>query len=210
MDFLIDNPNAIWRFRDVVLSNVDIVKTMEECGLKLERKDAGNFDFRGFCPFHKGKGGGVERTPSFFVSSSTSSFCCFGCSKSGNVIDFLSYIHGSPPDMVLEKLAKKIGVIDDDGNYDELQFGKIDEEYSFESVKTIEPFLFEMSAIIRNYIKMFVGTEDFDDELIWVEKIAAKIDSFLLKIGHEDWEYASELCDKVHKKIKDRIKKRNL
>lgn len=37
----------------------------------------------GRCPFHE------ERTPSFFIFTNNNTFHCFGCSKNGDVIDFL-------------------------------------------------------------------------------------------------------------------------
>ena len=83
------DPNDIWRFRNIVLSRVSIIEIAREYGIALEEKDTGTFTHRSFCPFHAGKGtGGRERTPSLFFSKHSNSFCCFGCNKSGNVLDF--------------------------------------------------------------------------------------------------------------------------
>ncbi len=57
-------------------SVVDVVSSV----VTLTKK--GN-NYVGLCPFHQ------EKTPSFTVSEEKGFFHCFGCSKSGNVIDFL-------------------------------------------------------------------------------------------------------------------------
>ncbi len=59
-----------------ISSVVDVVSG----AVKLTKK--GN-NYVGLCPFHQ------EKTPSFTVSEEKGFFHCFGCSKSGNVIDFL-------------------------------------------------------------------------------------------------------------------------
>ncbi len=41
----------------------------------------------GLCPFHN------EKHPSFFVYPETNSFCCYGCWKSGNVINLVKEVY---------------------------------------------------------------------------------------------------------------------
>jgi len=48
-------------------------------GLKKSHGD----EYKGLCPFHK------EKTPSFFVNSTTGQYICFGCGVTGNVYTFL-------------------------------------------------------------------------------------------------------------------------
>ena len=60
--------------------NNDIVDVVSEY-VKLEKK--GKYFF-GLCPFHK------EKTPSFSTDPSKQIFYCYGCSKGGNVFQFVS------------------------------------------------------------------------------------------------------------------------
>lgn len=67
---------------DEVLSQNDIVEVISE--YVTLKKNGRNFI--GLCPFHR------EKTPSFIVSMDKQIFKCFGCSKGGNVIGFISKI----------------------------------------------------------------------------------------------------------------------
>jgi hypothetical protein len=210
MEFLEDDPNRAWRFRNIVVAKVSIIALMQKYGLHLEARETGQeFTHRSSCPFHRGKGtGGKERTPSFFVSDRTNSFFCFGCNVNGTVIDFVSLIDGTPPLIALQKLAKDIGLIDKDGHWDELQLDALNELMpSFDPLKTIEPYLFDISMSMKQYITKYVGKEDFEKEFKWIEKVGQKVDAFLSNIGHEDWEYAKELSEKVTKGIAKRSKR---
>ncbi len=208
MEFLND-PNQAWKFKDAVIAKIDIVKLMKEYGLQLEPKSTGAFSHRMRCPFHVGKNGSRERTPSMFVSQQKNDFHCFGCWVTGSAIDFVSLMDGTPQIVALTKLAKRAGLMDKDGKWDELQLDAFDFKPVFDQSKTIDPFIFEISNALRNYIKIFVGTPNLSKELRWMEKTAKKTDEFLSKIGYEDWEYAKELCEQVQKTIKNRIRKKD-
>lgn len=208
MEFLDQDPNKAWKFKNIVNSKIYIIKLMKKYGLELEEKQSGqDFTHRTYCPFHKGKDGGRERTPSMFISQKTNSFFCFGCGTSGGPIHFVSLMDGTPPLIALQKLAKDIGLIQKDGKWDELQLDSLGEmEYPVDPLKTIEPFILEMSGIIRKHIKSFVNTQEFERELKWIEKVGRQLDKYLGRIGHEDWEDAQKLRDKLYKKIKSRAK----
>jgi DNA primase len=209
MEFLESDPNKAWRFRNVVIAKVSIVTLMKKYGLQLESRETGQeFTHRSYCPFHRGKGvDGKERTPSLFISDRTNSFFCFGCGANGTVIDFVSLIDGTPPLVALQKLAKDIGLIDKDGKWDELQLDVLEEMApSFDPSKTIEPYLFSISKSMRSYITKFVGSDEFEKEFRWIERVGEKADGFLSNVGHEDWEYAKELSEKVIKGISKRSK----
>jgi len=206
MEFLDQDPNRAWKFKNTVNSKVSLIDLMKKYNLELEEKQTGqDFTHRTHCPFHKGKNGGRERTPSMFVSQKTNSFFCFGCGVSGDPITFVSLMDGTPPIIALQKLAKDIGIIQKDGQWDELQVDA-QADFTFDPSKTIEPFILEMSSIIRNYIKAFVKTDEFEKELKWIEKVGRQLDTYLEQIGHEDWEDAQKLRDKLSRKIKSRAK----
>jgi len=206
MEFLND-PHIAWKFKNTIISQVKITELMSEYGIKLESKIAGQFTHRARCPFHKGKNGGPERTPSLFVSEQTNSFCCFGCGQGGSVIEFVSLIEGSPPLTALIKLAKRIGLMDKDGKWDELKLDAL--PIPVENTKTIEPFLFEISATLREYIKSYVNATEFEKELVWMEKVSSKVDEFLSNIGYEDYDYAQDLCDKIKTSVRNRKRKKD-
>ncbi|MFA5048424.1 MAG: CHC2 zinc finger domain-containing protein [Patescibacteria group bacterium] len=144
----------------------------------------------------------VENTFTTFLGS------VHNCGHGGSVIDFVQLMDGSPPAVALTKLAKQLGLIDKDGKWDELKIDALGGIPEMEPIKSIEPFLFEISSLLRNYIKLFINTPKFEEEFKWMEKVSKRVDEFLLTIGHEDWEYVKDLCESVQRSIKTRIRKK--
>jgi len=206
LEFLDDSPSDLWKLKNAVLSKINLVEVMTEYGIMLEPKQTGRFTHRTACPFHRGKGGGRERTPSFYIDSG-GSFFCFGCSMSGNAINFVSQIEGMPLTAALQKLAMKAGLIDENGRIDSLLADELP-CMDTEPIKTIDPLLVEIGAVLRSYVKRFIGSESFEREFEWAEKVGAKVDEFLLDVGFEDWEYVKDICDKVKSTVKSRIRKK--
>lgn len=203
MEWLTNSPEELWKYRGVIVAKVRLIELLKESGISVTPKNTGLFTHQIRCPFHKGKNGGVEKTPSFFISDNTNTYHCFACCAGGTVIDFVSQMDGVPPVVALEKLAKRLGIIDKNGKWDELLLNTIDVS-ELETRETIESHLFEISQMIREHIKSFVGMDDFQKELRWVEKVGAKVDDFLTQISHEDCECAEELVKKVKASIKKR------
>ena len=84
-----------------IRERTDIVDTISSCGVELKRAGA---DFVGLCPFHH------EKTPSFHVHPNTGYYKCFGCSKSGDAIDFLQEYQGMTFVDAVTTLAQRCGV----------------------------------------------------------------------------------------------------
>ena len=63
-----------------VKEEADILKVMDECGIKLTKRGS---SLIACCPFHN------ETTPSFHVSTSKGIYKCFGCGVSGDAIQFV-------------------------------------------------------------------------------------------------------------------------
>lgn len=61
-------------------------------------------NYSGLCPFHS------EKTPSFFVSPSRSTFHCFGCGAGGDVITFVMQAENLDYLSALEFLCKRVGM----------------------------------------------------------------------------------------------------
>jgi len=87
-------------FIDQLLARVDIIEIIDE-RVPL-KKAGGNYTAR--CPFHD------EKTPSFTVSPSKQLYHCFGCSASGNAINFLMEISSFSFQEAVEELANTVGL----------------------------------------------------------------------------------------------------
>lgn len=83
-----------------IKSRIDIVDVVSRV---VDLKKAGR-NYKGLCPFHN------EKTPSFVVSEEKQIFTCFGCGKTGDVIEFEKEYHGIDFMTAVEKLADECGV----------------------------------------------------------------------------------------------------
>ena len=79
------------------LSITDVVSSY----LKIE-KAGGNY--KAICPFHN------EKSPSFFISPSRSSYYCFGCGAKGDIFSFVEQFEGLDFKGALQVLALRAGV----------------------------------------------------------------------------------------------------
>jgi DNA primase len=92
--------STIIEFADKLLSQVDIVRVVEEY-VPLRR---GGSNLKGLCPFHR------EKTPSFSVSPSKQMFHCFGCGVGGNAIAFVQRVERIEWMDALRLVAEKNGI----------------------------------------------------------------------------------------------------
>jgi hypothetical protein len=201
-DFEFLDPSEVWKYKSLVMSKINIVDLMVEYKIPLELKSSGQFSHRAKCPFHKGVNGKKEKIASFYISQETNSFYCFGpCDAHGTIIDFVSLMDGTPPIVALMKLAKKVGIINKNGQWDELQLDSYGSFVSeFDPNKTIEPYLFNISFLLRDYIRRFINN-GLDDKLLKMEKFASKIDKAVSKLEYGDWEEAEKLFIKVKERL---------
>ena len=85
-------------------------------GSYVSLKRAGS-NMKGLCPFHN------ERTPSFTVYESSSSFYCFGCGAGGDVVTFIMRMENLTYRQALELLAKRAGIEIPEENEEDKQAG---------------------------------------------------------------------------------------
>ncbi|MBT4123814.1 MAG: DNA primase [Candidatus Pacebacteria bacterium] len=78
----------------------DIIQIVGE-RLKLQRSGS---SYKAPCPFHS------EKTPSFFVSDQLQRYRCFGCSETGDALDFLQKYDAMSFGEALKYLADKAGI----------------------------------------------------------------------------------------------------
>jgi len=207
MDFLDQDLTDLWKYRDIIVSKVNLIELMKEYNISIQSFDGDLQKIR--CPFHKGKGGGRERTPSFVIYKNTNSFNCYGCGKSGSPIDFVVYADGTPYDIAIKKLGKRIGILDKDGNWDELDIDSLSSGPLYIN-KNINSYLQDISEMMRDYISNFIGKDDFKREFIWFERVLMKVDEFMEGIDYTDWEFAEDIFNKVKKSVDRRRNKKGL
>ncbi|NCN45511.1 MAG: DNA primase [Candidatus Pacebacteria bacterium CG10_big_fil_rev_8_21_14_0_10_36_11] len=78
----------------------DIIQVIGE-RIKLQRSGS---SYKAPCPFHS------EKTPSFFVSEELQRYRCFGCSETGDALDFLQKYEAMSFGEALEYLADQAGI----------------------------------------------------------------------------------------------------
>ena len=85
-----------------VLERADIVRVIEQSGVRLEKRGAG---YVACCPFHS------ERTPSFHVNPARQTWHCFGaCQEGGDVLSYVMKREGLTFVNAVRKLAEQYGV----------------------------------------------------------------------------------------------------
>lgn len=100
---------------DLLQKVKDTVNLIDVVGEHVVLKKSGS-NYSGLCPFHS------ERSPSFSVSEIKQVYHCYGCKVGGDIVTFISQMHGlSFTDAVVElaergKIVLPLGVLGGDGS----------------------------------------------------------------------------------------------
>lgn len=87
---------------DDIKSRITIIEMAESEGLRLKKQS--NRIYKSRCCFHD------EKKPSLTFYTDTDTFICFGCGKSGDVINFYALRHGLSIREAIKQLASRTGV----------------------------------------------------------------------------------------------------
>lgn len=85
---------------DDIKDRLDIVEVIRE---RVKLQKAGR-NHKGLCPFH------TEKTPSFTVFPESQRWKCFGCGKSGDLVDFVQQFEQLDLQQAIQALAAKAGI----------------------------------------------------------------------------------------------------
>jgi hypothetical protein len=126
------------------------------------------------CPFHKG---GNERTPSFGYNFNSDYFSCRACSRSGQAVEFISFLDKR------RKIDVALEILEQYGDDVKSSY------YSDNSIKIFE----ELMSAYSEINKLIKSRKNSPEEMEKIEKLLWWIDSFFdnnhRKIVVEDLEY---------------------
>src|SRR3982751_5928368 len=88
-------------FVEDLKSHLDIVQIVQE---RVPLRKAGAASWKGLCPFHG------EKTPSFHVHGDRQFFHCFGCTASGDAIEFVKRADTLTSPDAVRQLAARAGM----------------------------------------------------------------------------------------------------
>jgi len=139
--------------------HVKLIDTLREYSIIVEKEH----QFTEWCsgivcpfPFHKA---GKERTGSFGYNFNTDRFHCFGCGKSGQTVEFISFKEGIPRLIIAERLVReRIGYLPNNVVVEE----DIDPQ--------IDRLLFDFSKYINaKLLSDPLSVEDIDKVTWWID-----------------------------------------
>lgn len=189
-----------------MLSNINIVEVLSDTyGLVLEQQT--DHRYRGACPFPDHR----DSSPSFDVSDEYGNYKCWGCGRSGDLIEFFMKIDGDSFREALIRVSILAGV----------NLG----EYNGELKKIIR----DMNNLIENYQNLYCQTDlpmgisdvqflslmaqrlrehekktNFDlTEIKWTSIVYKHLDNY---DENQDYKEMSKMWEKLGTRIKERYK----
>jgi hypothetical protein len=180
---------------DAILDKVNILDILDKYGIEYIRTHAGNFTHKLRCPLPEHMGG-QERTASLCISDKND-FHCFGCNANGNVIDFIMLYRGVPFYKAIEILYNYIG-----SNGGSIEDFPVKERVKIDPEHTVLIHVFRSGLVIRDFLKLKLGHEDYPKWDVWAKKQFNRLDSFIDKLDDDQWEKAKSYHNKVSEYLK--------
>jgi uracil-DNA glycosylase family 4 len=191
-----DKENSVF-FSDIfeeIRTSISLTKEMESRGIKFASGGRGRL--KCCCPFPDHK----DSSPSCFVwtSNDPESFYCFGCKKSGTVIDFVMYYGEDGQTQLnlkeaIEYLVKKYDIKTERLNIERIK--NLPERY-----KKNEPPFFSKSLLVSEDIRNFMfGSVDLDRDFREISHFAKSIDNALFQRDYATIGTCDELVSKALK-----------
>ena len=139
---------------DYLNKKISLKALLSKYKIILEEKySPSGWTHKGTCPFPSHQ----DSTPSFNYNSKEDRFFCFGCSKSGRAVQFISYIEGITFQNAIAKLASSLGSLEDlKVEVQDLYDDRIDDE------------LLNFSNFIREKLKQNPKKVNFIESCTWV------------------------------------------
>lgn len=190
-----------WEFKKIIQEKYDIVEVIKKYDLDL--KELGNGSsatHKLYCPFHQGKNGGTERTPSCCIYSKTNSFHCFSCGANGQIADFISKYEKIPVEIVISNLVSDLPIQD-------FSFLKPIQKSSFNARMRAEEYLLQISKMLFAYIDEYKDQDTFNRELNWMENVSKRVDAYIENSDFDNWELVKKLKSKIERSIIKRKQK---
>jgi len=145
---------------------------------------------KAICPNKEHKGG-EERTPSFFFSTETNTYNCFGCQVYGDAFDFISLVTGQPVHIVLDEYKRK--------------------GPSFSDIKAparpkfkVRDVGYKLGISFREYLKALEGAPLHSAEAEWVDSMFRRIDDRFSCLEADDYEQALSFAMQMNMELERR------
>lgn len=193
--------------KEIIIDKISILDILDRYKIDYVKSMSGNFTEKCICPMKIHKNG-EEATPSFYISSETNSFYCFGCLSSGNVIKFVSQYEGCPHEIAITKLCKILGITKET-NIDDIKIVKKEKnDFRFK----VEDSVFNSGIMIRDFIKKIEDSVVHSRAVKWAEKQFKDLDEILNEIecNREVKEDVVLKANNKYEKIKENINKLNI
>lgn len=174
-----------------IIPNICMENVVARYSSQIQGVYSDNFTHCCICP-NKNHKQGAERTPSFYFSEETKRFVCFGCSKSGNIFDFLSLMMGRPADTIMDDYIKKKDISITDLPAPKQKFPISELNYS-------------LSVRIRDYLVGLKNTDLYDNEVKWADGIFVRFDERFGKLTDKDFDQARTFYTQILMELERRL-----
>lgn len=177
---------------DYINNNISLKSLLNNYKIILEEKySPSGWTHKGCCPFPDHS----DSNPSFNYNSIEDRFFCFGCSKSGRAVQFVSYIEKISIDKSIDKLIKLLG------NPEDIKF-EIENAYD----NRIDDKLFEFSEFIKEKLKNNPNKISFIETCTWALDVF--LENSLKDKKKISYEGLSSRIDLIKKKLISNLKER--